>query len=44
MRPRVLAVVLLVVHASLAGACPELPIPPDAPNAFDLQSVTEQAA
>ena len=37
MRPRVLAVVLLVVHASLAGACPELPIPPDAPNAFDLQ-------
>jgi len=37
MRPRVLAVVLLAVHASLAGACPELPILPDAPNAFDLQ-------
>src|SRR5262249_46100125 len=37
MRPPTLAAVLLLACATLAGACPELPVPPDAPNAFDLQ-------
>src|SRR5215813_11871206 len=37
MRPRALVVLLLLARASLAGACPELPVLADAPNPFDLQ-------
>ncbi|HKA27748.1 MAG TPA: hypothetical protein VKH82_00110 [Candidatus Binatia bacterium] len=37
MRPRVLVVLLLLARASLARACPELPVLADAPNPFDLQ-------